>query len=268
MTVTDAEVKEMRDKIDLLYYLVDNQVHIIPLAPGSKHPKIKDWLNYWVDDWKIPYYVANGYGFGIIPDETWLYIDIDCDHTSGSDGLSNAKEIIKDEEFNTLTAKKHGSRNLHLFYRNTNQFDVFRYTGNKAVRDGVEVSSKRSQVRIFPDYKFTNLDMTKPFMDQLLPRPVALEPTPEKVHKVVNHNIGSKRMSIKALKSYLSKVEEFEPGTRSDSYRTLMYTLVIKNNCNPITAKKYVDEWDESHGNFKKDDEASYEHATRNPLAD
>lgn len=249
---------------DTALYLLENGVQVIPLAPGKKFPITKDWQDYHIQTANELYtLVKQGHGFGIKPNGSWVYVDIDGDHAAGVDGRATWQEIVPRETADeTLIATKANSRNLHMFYRN-NLNSNERRTGNSAIAPGVEFSARDSQVRIEPAYHFYNLDRSRPFLDQLAPIPYQLEPALTPIVTERDYTRAPKRANNIAC--YLAKCEPFGEGERSGGYRRLVYTMVVKWGMPYDEVKAAVDEWDLQNGAFSRAEPRQYEHATRDP---
>ena len=243
-------------------YLLQNGVQVIPLAPGKKYPTFNDWQNSTVDMRDLEKYIITGHGFGIKPNGDWCYIDLDGDHTDGVDGVINFFSAIPRKAAQTLYARKEGSKNLHLFYQN-NLHTNLRATGDSALLPGVEFSARDSQVRINPAYVFQNLDLTKSFLEQLAPIPRQLEPALTPVVKPESYKTTKQRANN--ISAYLRKVSAFERGERSMQYRKLIFVMVVKWGMPYDEVKTAVDAWDLQNGAFQLDEPSQYEHATRPP---
>lgn len=256
---------EQPNVLERVWYLVENGVQVIPLAPGHKFPSMRGWQNFGIGSrQELEGYVNSNYGFGIKPNGDWVYIDLDSDHEGGSDGVSTFFEVVPKSTMQpTVYAKKRGSRNLHLFYRN-NLNTQERRTGNEQLAPGLEFSARDSQVRIEPAYYFCNLDYNRPFLDQLAPIPEQLEPALTPIKKPERY-LNSKQRANNISK-YLAKCEPFQPGGRSSGYRNLVFVMVIKWGMPYDEVKPALDEWDKHNGDFQGSEPAEYEHATRDPL--
>ena len=254
---------KQRATFELCQYLMREGVHVVPLAPGKKYPTMKDWPNYHIkDDTELEALVLSYHGFGIMPGGSWVYVDLDCDHSDDVDGVRDYMELVpRDKMVPTLKATKPGSRNVHLFYRNSTGTQA-RRTGDAAVIPGVEFSARDSQVRL-TGYEFQNLDMTRGFLDQLADMPTELAAAVEPVAAEKTYTRAAKRSNNVA--KYLAKVAPFEPGNRQSGYRLLVYTMVEKHGMDYDEVKAALDEWDAANVGFAADDPREYEHATRRP---
>lgn len=251
---------------NVVSYLLNQGVQVIPLAPDKKYPTMKGWQNYNIQTPKeLECYIKTGHGFGIKPNGDWCYFDLDGDHVEGVNGVEtfySAFENISDAA--TIYAKKPNSDNLHLFYRN-NIHSHERYTGNDAIADGVEFSARDSQVRIEPAYEFKNLDLGLPFLEQLSLIPEQLEPALMPVARPKRQYKPAKARANNIAR-YLAACEPFPEGERSSSYRKLIYTMVIKWGMPYDEVKPAVDSWDKENGGYQFIESGQYEHATRDPL--
>lgn len=256
---------QQKKRIALVTYLIDNGIQVIPLARGKKFPTVSGWQNIYMEHDEVTTYVLSGYGFGIKPNDDFAYIDIDGDHVDGVSGLDNWFSIVNNFTMPTVWALKEGSNNMHLFYANTTHDDS-RFTSTEALADGVEYSARDSQVRICPAYEFQNLDLTRPFMEQLAPVP------DEVLELIAAYNTAKKnrpyvpeKRQANNIKAYLKACDPFPQGERSLGYRRLVYTMVIKHGMPYDDVCEAVTEWDFKNGDFQHDEPKEWYHATRNP---
>lgn len=248
-----------------IWYLVENGLQVVPLTPGKKYPDFKGWQSFGIGSiQELEGYVKRRYGFGVKPNGDWTYFDLDSDHEGGADGVTAFSEVVpKATAQPTVYARKPGSRNLHLFYRN-NLHTEQRLTGNNAIAPGLEFSARDSQVRVEPAYVFGNLDYNRPFLEQLAPIPAEFEPALTPIAKPACYVNSKKRANN--IAAYLAKCEPFQPGERSTSYRNLVYIMVVKWGMPYDEVKAAVDDWDLTNGDYQHAEPAQFEHATREPL--
>ena len=245
------------EMIKLAYYLIDNDIQVVALAPGLKYPTYPNWQNIHLTKDEICRAISQGWGIGIKPNDDFVVVDLDSDHGE-YDGVSNFNNNFGDQH--TLLAMKDESNNQHLFFKNTYNLKV-RLTGNASILDGVDIFTRDNEIRSLPAYEFLNLDYNRPFIEQLSesPRQFELlkfyESKPETYKPHGKHNIDN----------YLKKVDPFSTGSRSESYRRLIYTMVVKNGMAYDDVKQAVDEWDAKTIDFQSEEPDQYEHATREP---
>jgi hypothetical protein len=168
------------DKI--IKYLLENKITLTPLL--NKHPFLQGWKEYdyssiknyggtltnWVKT-SNAYYMHN---VGLITDKSMLCLDFDPDHHEGVDGKDLTKQLITalgGASARTLYCSKPKSYNLHLFYKNNNNFD-FRNTQGKFF--DCDIFTHNQTVNVINPYSFKNIDLTKGFIEQMADTPDAI----------------------------------------------------------------------------------------------
>lgn len=246
--------------IELAEYFIDNGIHVIALDPGKKYPTYKNWQRGRLSKEQIQRAINKGYGVGVIPHDDFVVVDIDTDHKDGSNGLDYYNAVYPDSD--TLTAYKEGSNNQHRFYQNTYSLNI-KLTSNEALMPGVELFTKNQQLTTLPFYDFDNLDLTRPFLEQLSASPKEFEQLHKYEHK--QRDVHQSNFTHHNIENYLAKIEPFEVGSRSESYRKLMFTMVVKNGMPYEDVYEAIREWDAKTIDYQSEEPYQFEHAIREP---
>lgn len=252
------------DTLNVGLYFYRQGYQVLPYEKGSKHPFSKNWSDFrFKNEAELTKWVESGNDLGLLPNNDFIWVDLDTDH-GDYDGRENYFDFITNAD-PSVFAYKPLSDNLHIFYKPSIEIQQ---TGDKSLLDGVEISSQVMPIRINGSYLFQNLDLARPFIDQLYDLPDKII----KLHELMNRPVPIKNHSKKQkiykshnIVNYLKKVAPFEDGGRSTSYRKLIYTMVVKNGMPYELVKPLVDKWDESTIGFASEEPSEYEHATRNP---
>lgn len=246
--------------IELAEYFIDNGIHVVALDPGKKYPTYKNWQRGRLSKEQMKRAINKGYGVGIIPHGDFVVVDLDTDHKDGSNGLEYYNAVYPNSD--TLTAYKDGSDNQHRFYKNTYSLNV-KLTSNEALMPGVELFTKNQQLTTLPFYDFDNLDLTRPFLEQLSASPKGFE----LLHKYERkqREIHQSNFTHHNIENYLAKIEPFEAGTRSESYRKLMFTMVVKNGMPYEDVYEAIRDWDAKTIDYQSEEPYQFEHAIREP---
>lgn len=253
-------VNQKERMIELSNYFIDNGIHVVALDPGKKYPTYKNWQKGRLSKEQMNRAIKKGYGVGIVPHGDFVVVDIDNDHKDGSNGLGYYKITYPNSD--TLTAYKEGSKNEHRFYQNTYSLNV-KLVSNEAIMPGVEIFTKNQQITTMPFYEFDNLDLNVPFLEQLADSPADFNQLHQyerkqrytKQSNFTNHNI----------KNYLAKIEPFSVGSRSESYRKLVFTMVVKNNMPYEDVRDAIIEWDADTIDYQGEEPYQFEHSIREP---
>lgn len=251
---------EKERMIELAEYFIDNCIHVIALDPGKKYPTYKNWQRGRLSKEQMTRAINKGYGVGIIPHGNFVVVDIDTDHKDGSNGLDYYNAVYPDSD--TLTAYKEGSNNQHRFYQNTYSLNI-KLTSNEALMPGVEMFTKNQQLTTLPFYDFDNLDLTRPFLEQLSASPKEFEQLHKYEHK--KREIHKSNFTHHNIDNYLAKIEPFESGSRSESYRKLMFTMVVKNGMPYEDVYEAIRDWDAKTIDYQSEEPYQFEHAIREP---
>ena len=251
-------------RVDLAIYFWAQGYQVIPLNPEKKQPYYKGWTKWRTNDpSRIEKAMRLGWGLGLKPNyNDFCYIDVDNDHHDKENGSSELAKIIP--EIHTVSQTKIGGTNKHYFFKVPAGKHSWRFTGNQQVAEGVEISNRDSQVRIFPNYRFDNLDLNRKFIDQLQELPANLTAvldamTPKPQPKVHHHYKKGN-----ALK-YLSKVPVPEIGGRQSEYRRLCYHMVKHLGMDYDDVAEALVQWDRENINYQAQEPAQFHNAIRNP---
>lgn len=245
-------------------YFYRQGYQVLPYEKNSKHPFGKNWSDFrFKNEAELTKWVESGNDLGLLPNNDFIWVDLDTDH-GDYNGRENYFDFITNAD-PSIFAYKPLSDNLHIFYKPSIKIQQ---TGDKSLLEGVEISSQTMPIRINGSYLFQNLDLARPFIEQLYDLPDKII----KLHELMNRSVPIKNHSKKQkvykkhnIVNYLKKVAPFEAGGRSTSYRKLVYTMVKKNGMPYELVKPLVDKWDESTIGFASEEPSEYEHATRNP---
>lgn len=246
--------------IELSEYFIDNGIHVIALDPGKKYPTYKNWQRGRLSKEQMQRAINKGYGVGIIPHGDFVVVDIDTDHKDGSNGLDYYNAVYPNSD--TLTAYKDGSNNEHRFYQNTYSLNV-KLVSNEAIIPGVEIFTKNQQITTLPFYEFDNLDMSRPFLEQLSASPKGFEQLHKYEHK--QREVHQSNFTHHNIENYLAKIKPFEAGSRSESYRKLMFTMVVKNRMPYEDVYEAIRDWDAKTIDYQSEEPYQFEHAIREP---
>lgn len=246
--------------VELAEYFIDNSIHVVALDPGKKYPTYKNWQHGRLSKEQMIRAINKGYGVGIIPHGDFVVVDIDTDHKDGANGLDYFNGVYQGSE--TLTAYKENSNNQHRFYRNTYNLDI-KLVSNEAIMPGVEIFTKHQQLTTLPFYEFDNLDLNIPFLEQLADSPADFN----QLHKYERKQRYSKQSNFSNhnINNYLAKIEPFSVGSRSESYRKLMFTMVVKNGMPYEDVYEAIREWDANTIDYQSEESYQFEHAIREP---
>lgn len=247
--------------LELANYFIDNGIHVVALTPGKKYPNYKNWQTVSLSKSQISRAINNGYGLGIVPHNNFIVVDLDVDHEDNVNGKANFDFNFR-EVVEPLTAYKENSQNEHRFYQNTYNLDI-RLTGNNAILSGVDIFTKDNLITTLPFYDFDNLDLTIPFIDQLPKAPVQMEQLHAWEHQTPKQENSKYRKHN--IKNYLAKVEPFSEGGRSEGYRKLMFTMVIKNGMPYEDVYEAIRDWDAKTIDYQSEEPYQFEHAIREP---
>lgn len=257
-------MNNLQELYKLADILITSGVQTLPVIPNGKRPPFNDWQDYYLDMDTAHRFISKGFGIGIKPNNDFIYIDIDNDHKSDSKGSDSLTGIITPDELKTLSQTKLGGNNRHLFYKYNDRYKG-RFTGNQELLKGVEVSSERSFIRVFPNYQFDTRELLEVgnFYECLNDFPSSLQPF------FTHSNIITPRRNKKRLdgniRAYLRKVQPFTEGSRQQSYRMLIFNMVIKNEMPYNDVVKAVEEWDRENGNYQDEEPDQFYHALRDP---
>lgn len=252
---------DKKELIKIAKYFYRNNIQILPITPNHKYPAyIKEWQNFsFKNEQEIEEYINKGYGLGIKPNMDFCYFDLDSDHGE-YDGVENFKQVVP--HVDSICAVKPDSKNVHIFYQSPDF--RFRLTGNEAITQGVECSNSDSFIRIEPAYHFVNLDFNKPFISQLASMSEFLEEL-IKVSLPIKRPYETKKNRTHHISNYLAKISPFEVGSRSESYRKLVYTMCIKNDMPYDEVREAIIKWDSKNINFQDSEPSQFFHAIREP---
>ena len=253
-------VNQKERMIELSNYFIDNGIHVVALDPGKKYPTYKNWQKGRLSKEQMNRAIKKGYGVGIVPHGDFVVVDIDNDHKDGSNGLGYYKVTYPNSD--TLTAYKEGSKNEHRFYQNTYSLNV-KLVSNEAIMPGVEIFTKNQQITTMPFYEFDNLDLNVPFLEQLADSPADFN----QLHQYERKQIYTKQSNFTNhnIKNYLAKIEPFSVGSRSESYRKLVFTMVVKNNMPYEDVRDAIIEWDADTIDYQGEEPYQFEHSIREP---
>lgn len=240
-------------------YFLEQGYQVLPITPTHKYPAyIDDWQNFRFSGVnELASYINRGYGLGLMPNNDFVYFDLDTDH-GDYNGLENFKGLVS--HCDSLYAIKSKSKNLHMFYKYPG-FD-FRFTGNQAILPGVECSTRDSFIRIEPAYEFRGLDLTIPFEDQLNNMNQKLTEI-LRISRPIEKPYKTKSKRKHHIDKYLAKIPPFEVGSRSQSYRQLVYTMVVKNGMQYDEVREAIIQWDKDTIDFQDDEPDQFFHAIR-----
>lgn len=256
-----------RINASVIHYFVNQGLLVLPYRDGEKHPALKDWAHHplSMDDVNVKhadqYLSNNGHGAGLLPDGTWGFFDLDSDHGEGvtiEDVVKPLQAIFGDDAdllHKTLIAKKPGVDNYHLFFGTSASLHA-KYTGNRQLAPGLEFANFGAPVRI-SDYQFLNLDTSLPFTSQIIYLPDHVERFLQSLSEDVSAT--SNRPAVKytathtgnvreRLTRYLSKVTPPKVGTRHNTYRRLLITLVNKDGFQFDEVKAALVDFDKKTG--------------------
>lgn len=254
----------LKARLDLALYFWKQGYQVIPLRPGCKQPMFKGWPTWRTDDpTRIEKAVRLGWGFGLKPNFTdFCYIDVDNDHRAGQDGSSELAKIIPDIQ--TVSQTKIGGTNRHYFFKVPAGKHQWHFTGNQEIAGGVELSNCHSQCRIFPGYAFDNLDLTRPFVDQLQELPADLAAVLDAMTPMPQPKAHHAYKKGNALK-YLAKVPVPAPGGRQSEYRRLCYHMVVHLGMDYDEVAEALTKWDAEGANFQSEEPNQFQNAIRMP---
>lgn len=247
----------MSDKLELAEYFINQGYHVVALAPNKKYPNYANWNSKRLTIEQLERAIKQGYGLGLVPHLEFVVVDLDADH--GDYNGVTAFDDTFDPEI-TLTAYKKGSPNQHRFYKNNLALKV-RKTGDNAIMDGVDIFTQENLITTLPFYEFADLDLTKPFYDQLADSPDSFiglrayekKAVAPKKKTFVNHKIDR----------YLAKVEPLEQGSRSAGYRRLMYIMTQRNGMNYDDVLQALIKWDADTINYQAEEPNQFYHSLR-----
>lgn len=247
----------MNDKIELAHYFMYQGIHVVALTPNKKYPNYKDWNNKRLTIEQLERAIKKGYGLGLVPHGDFVVVDLDSDHDSG-DGVTAFTDTFPDAP--TLTAIKPHSPNQHRFYKNNLGLKV-RKTGNNAIMNGVDIFTHENLITTLPFYTFIGLDYSRPFLDQLQPSPAMFE----RLRVYETHHQPTKQPTNRKhnIANYLAKVQPFDIGSRSSSYRRLMFILTQKNGMDYDEVFEAIVKWDRETINYQAEDSNSFFHSLR-----
>ena len=245
---------------ELAHYFINQGIHVVALTPKKKYPNYKGWQTKRLTIEQVDRALDNGYGLGIVPHGEFVVVDLDADHEGGANGVENFSANF--ETYRTLTAYKPNSTNEHLFYKNNFGLNI-RKTGDNAIIDGVDIFTKDNLITTLPFYKFDGLDLTSPFLDQLLPSPERFELL--KVYEDKPVEAPKSNFTKHNIENYLKKVPQFEVGGRSASYRKLIYTMVVRRGMVYEDARDAIIKWDADGINYQEEEPTQFYHSIRNP---
>lgn len=245
---------------ELAHYFINQGIHVVALTPKKKYPNYKGWQTKRLTIEQIDRALDKGYGLGIVPHGEFVVVDLDADHEGGANGVENFTANFK--TYRTLTALKQNSTNEHLFYKNNFNLNI-RKTGDNAIIDGVDIFTKDNLITTLPFYSFDGLDLTAPFLDQLLPSPERFELL--KVYEDKPVEVPKSNFTKHNIEKYLKKVPQFEVGGRSASYRKLIYTMVVRRGMVYEDARDAIIKWDADGINYQKEEPTQFYHSIRNP---
>lgn len=245
---------------ELAHYFINQGIHVVALTPKKKYPNYKGWQTKRLTIEQVDRALDRGYGLGIVPHGEFIVVDLDADHESGVNGVENF--ISNFDDYATITAYKDNSTNEHRFYQNTYGLNI-RKTGDNAIIDGVDIFTKDNLITTLPFYYFEDLDINKPFIEQLAPSPERFEllkvyedkPIEQPKSNYTKHNIDN----------YLKKVEPFTEGGRSAGYRKLMYTMVVRRGMIYDDVRDALIKWDADGINYQEEEPNQFYHSIRNP---
>lgn len=269
----------MRITANLIKYLVNDGQIVLPYKDGEKHPWGNDWQNsegITIKDLQndgAEWMQNNNMGAGLLPTGNWGWFDVDCDHGSNL----NAKEVFKpllellgngDKQRgsrilrSTLIARKPNSSNFHIYFRTPN-LPPIKFTGVNAVFPRIEFSNYKTPIRV-SDYQFLNLNYSKPFLSNMIELPSHVSELFEQINyeknkqdvtvnqikfwEKPNKNVTDNISADERLSRYLSKVTPPEEGTRHNTYRRLLFTLVKKDGFDYKTVRQTLINWDKVNG--------------------
>lgn len=252
--------------VEILQYLHSQGLQLIPLNYKGKESRIPDWPNLHLGLGELEEDAfRRGWGMAILPHGDFCFIDVDSDHNSGADGMSQFKAMHMPK---TVYCYKQNSRNIHAFYRMPEHLGI-RLTGQQAPAPGLELASEKSHCRVTGDYHFNNLDITKPWLDQLAPLPEGIfqslkeikrrQALPKYVPTFRGKGSGSPAR-------YLAKCDVPGDGEHQSGYARLMFLMVVKNHMDYSDCVKAITEWDRDEGdNYQRSEPDQWRHAIRDP---
>lgn len=275
------EITIMQIDANTINYLVNDGQIVLPYLNNEKHPWGKGWENsYGItrDDLKhgaSDFIANNNHGAGLMPSGNWGYFDVDCDHDSANG--KTPQEVFKpllsllgggnlkrgsNWLHSTLMANKPGSQNYHFFFKTPNLNPV-KFTGANAIFPSIEFANYGAPVRISA-YHFLNLDMNKSFMENLSELPgyvsdafnqIKLEkespdPTSGQIKWWIKQpKADASTLSVdKRIALYLNKCKAPTSGGRHNTYRRILYTMVVKNGFDYKLVKNAIIQWDKANG--------------------
>lgn len=269
----------MRITSNLIKYLVNDGQIVLPYKDGEKHPWGKGWQKsegITIKDLQsggAEWMEKNNMGAGLMPTGNWGWFDVDCDHNGNSnatDVFEPLVELLGDGNKqagskvlrSTLLARKPHSSNFHIYFRTPNLTPI-RFTGANAIFPKIEFSNYQAPVRI-SDYNFLNLDYSKSFLSNMVELPAHVSELFEQVNyeknkqdvtvnqikfwEKPNKNVTDNISADERLSRYLSKVTPPEVGTRHNTYRRLLFTLVKKDGFDYKTVRQTLINWDKVNG--------------------
>lgn len=251
---------EKERMVELAEYFIDNGIHVIALDPGKKYPTYKNWQRGRLSKEQMKRAINKGYGVGIIPHGDFVVVDLDTDHKDGSNGLLNFEGTY--ENAYTLTGYKETSYAQHRFYQNNYNLNI-KLVGNDSILPGVEIFTKNQQITTLPFYQFDGLNLDKPFLQQLAACPVRFEQLHKYEHK--QREVHQSNFTHHNINNYLAKIKPFEAGSRSESYRKLMFTMVVKNGMPYEDVYEAIRDWDAKTIDYQSEEPYQFEHAIREP---
>lgn len=247
----------MSNTLELAEYFINQGYHVVALAPNKKYPNYANWNSKRLTIEQLERAINQGYGLGLVPHLEFVVVDLDADH-----GDYNGVTAFDDTFYPapTLTSYKQGSPNQHRFYKNNLALKV-RKTGDNAIMNGVDIFTQENLITTLPFYEFADLDLTKPFYDQLADSPEAFiglriyekKPVEKKQSTFKNHKI----------ENYLAKVEPLERGSRSAGYRRLMYIMTQRNQMPYDDVLQALIKWDADTINYQAEEPNQFYHALR-----
>lgn len=269
----------MRISAKLIKYLVMEGQIVLPYKGAEKHPWGTDWQNsegITIKDLQndgAEWMQNNNMGAGLLPTGNWGWFDIDCDHGTNL----NAKEVFKplvellgngDKQRgsqilrSTLIARKPNSSNFHIYFKTPN-LPPLKFTGVNAVFPKIEFSNYKAPIRV-SDYKFLNLNYSKPFLSNMIELPSHVS----ELFEQINYEKNKDDLTVNQIKfwekpkssdlsnistnerlsRYLAKVTPPTEGGRHNFYRRLIYTLVKKDGFDYDTVRETLINWDKING--------------------
>lgn len=181
----------------VITYLIAQGLTLTPFI--DKHPFLKGWKEYDYQSLDKTYYAnvmtnwlltdnsqhAHNIGLLLKKSDNLLCVDFDPGHTQ-VDGYQKTIELAKALNWkkDTLYLTKPNSFNKHIFYRNQANLDIRKTTGWFHDSD---IFTHNQSVSVINPYQFANLDLSRPFADQLADTPTSVIDYANKLDNQLNN---------------------------------------------------------------------------------